>query len=126
MQATTSDLFERWRPYWLWECCRKGMWSNKRKDMNRIQDCAKLLSDPVACTAAMVRAVNEFPISAEQHLSKSTGRRPWLGQAACCAQLGATEEETRIAWNFYMTDEAKAKANAIADRVIDQWEKACA
>ena len=92
--------------------------------MNRIQDCAKLLSDPVKCTAAMVRAVTEFPISAEQHLSKPGGRRPWIGQAACCAALRATEEETRIAWNFYMTDDARNQANRIADEVIGQWESA--
>ena len=125
MLRTTSDLFERWHPFWLWECVESGMWANnQRKSMNRIQDCAKLLSDPVRCTAAMVRALADFPISAEQHLSKDTGRRPWLGQAACCAALRATEEETRIAWNFYMTSDSQASANAVADEVIKQWETA--
>lgn len=126
MLTSQSDLLERWRPYWLWECYHNGMWDSERKDVNRIQDCAKLLSNPVRCMAAMIRALNEFPISAEQHLSKPSGRRPWIGQAACCAELGATEEETRVAWNFYMTPAAQDKANEIADEVIAQWEKAIA
>lgn len=69
-----------------------------------------------------MRAVNEYPISARQHLTKSAGKRPWIGQAACNVELGATEEETRIAWNFYMTQEAQESANRIADTVIAQWE----
>lgn len=89
--------------------------------MNKIQQAARLLSDPTACQQAMEKAVTLYPISAEQHLTKPTGRRPWLGQAACCAEIGATEEETRIAWNFYMTPQAQASANAIADGVISQW-----
>jgi hypothetical protein len=92
--------------------------------MSRIQDCAKLLTDAERCHAGMMRAVETYPISAEQHLSKPHGRRPWMGQAACCVVLGATEEETRIAWNFYMTPAAQASANAIADQVIQQWEAA--
>jgi hypothetical protein len=92
--------------------------------MLKIQACAKVLADPERCRASMLRAIHVYPISAEQHLSKSTGRRPWMGQAACSAAIGATEEETRIAWNFYMTPEEQASANAIADDVIAQWERA--
>lgn len=90
--------------------------------MNKIQACAKLLSSPGDCLAAMERAVNEYPISAEQHLTKSMGRRPWIGQAACCVEIGATEEETRVAWNFYMSPSQQDSANQIADAVIDKWE----
>lgn len=92
--------------------------------MNKVQQAARLLSTPDDCRTAMVRAVNEYPISAEQHLTKQQGRRPWIGQAACCIALGATEEETRIAWNFYMTEDAQRSANAIADEVIASWEAA--
>lgn len=92
--------------------------------MNRVQSCARLLANPVACREAMEKAVSDFPISAEQHLTKQLGRRPWIGQAACCAEIGATEEETRIAWNFYMKPEEQDSANAIADDVIAEWEKA--
>jgi hypothetical protein len=118
-----GDLFEIWHPYWNWECFKNGMWKNRRKEMNRIQQCANLLSSPVECEEAMIRAINEYPISAQQHLSKALGKRPWMGQSACCIALGATEEETRIAWNFYMTEKAQNKANKIADEVIAKWEQ---
>lgn len=91
--------------------------------MTRIQECAKVLSDPVRCRDAMQQAIEDYPISAEQHLSKAGNRRPWMGQSACCAMLSATEEETRVAWNFYMTPSAQASANSIADEVISKWEK---
>lgn len=122
MLRPTNDLFERWHPFWHWECL--PMWQSFKKSMTRVQQAARLLSDPQACRAAMQRAVNQYPISAEQHLSKPSGRRPWMGQAACSVELGALEEETRIAWNFYMTPDAQASANAIADDVIAQWEAA--
>lgn len=92
--------------------------------MNKVQQCAKTLSDEFLCRNAMISAVNAYPISAEQHLTKINGKRPWIGQAACCFACRATEEETRIAWNFYMTKEAQDRANKIADEVIAQWESA--
>lgn len=124
MLARTNDLFERWHPFWLWECVNDGMWNQQRSNMLKVQECAQLLSNPGQCQTAMREAVEAYPISAEQHLSKATGRRPWLGQAACCYAMSATEEETRIAWNFYMTPDAQVSANAIADGVIAQWEAA--
>ena len=92
--------------------------------MNKVQQCARLLSNETQCRIAMQEAVDKYPISAEQHLTKPTGRRPWIGWAACSVALGATEEETRIAWNFYMTGEAQDMANRVADEVIAQWERA--
>lgn len=92
--------------------------------MNKVQQAAKLLSTPFDCREAMIQALNNYPISARQHLTKPIGKRPWIGQAACNFVLGATEEETRIAWNFYMTPEAQNSANSIADELIADWERA--
>jgi hypothetical protein len=117
------DLFEKWHPYWDWECFKYGMWESRKKDMNKIQQASSILSDEVKCRQAMIGAVNAYPISAEQHLSKHQGKRPWIGQAACCFACGATEEETRIAWNFYMTSKSQEMANRVADEVIDLWTK---
>jgi hypothetical protein len=116
------DLFERWHPYWNWECFKAGMWTKRKNDVNKIQQCANTLSNESLCREAMIGAVNAYPISAEQHLSKAMGKRPWIGQAACCFACGATEEETRIAWNFYMTPDAQDMANRVADEVIAKWE----
>jgi hypothetical protein len=118
-----TSLLEIWHPYWLWECFKNGMWDRRKKDMSIIKKCAALLSDPDLCRASMVDALNSYPISAEQHLTKPTGRNPWIGQAACCSALKATEEETRIAWNFYMTQDQQDSANRIADDVISEWER---
>lgn len=121
-RISSNDLFECWFPYWKWECFINGMWKKRKNEMSKVQASARLLSDPINCRDAMVRAVNEYPISARQHLTKHTGRQPWIGQAACNVELGATEEETRIAWNFYMSQEAQDSANNIADSVIADWE----
>lgn len=91
--------------------------------MSKAQKCARLLADPKTCKDAMTLALAAYPISAQQHLSKSQGRRPWIGAAACCFALKATEEETRIAWNFYMTPQEQASANMVADELIEEWEE---
>ena len=90
--------------------------------MNLVQKCAALLSNSIECEKAMREALIAYPISARQHLTKPFGRNPWIGAAACLYAHGATEEETRIAWNFYMTEEAQDEANRIADCVIEEWE----
>lgn len=101
-----------------------GMWDNRRNDRQRIAEAKAVLTDPAKCREAMLGAIGQWPISAQQHLSKvHTNRRPWLGQAACAFAASATEEETRIAWNFHMTREAQDSANAIADELIAQWER---
>lgn len=118
-----NDLFEKWFPYWNWECFINGMWDKRRNMDSNIKKCKELLSDKKSCEAAMISVITQWPISSAQHLSKSSGKRPWLGQAACCYALGATEEETRIAWNFYMTPEEQTLANKVADEVIDIWQR---
>jgi len=108
----------------MWECFNNGMWDSRKNEMSKITEAKQTLSNPERCESAMLFAIKEYPISAQQHLSKHwLNRRPWIGQAACCYACGATEEETRIAWNFYMNKEEQDSANAIADRVIAEWEK---
>lgn len=100
-----------------------GMWDNRRNDRQRIAAAKATLADPAHCREAMLEAIQQWPISAQQHLSKvHTNRRPWLGQAACAMSSEATEEETRIAWNFHMTPAEQCSANAIADELIAAWE----
>lgn len=119
-----SDLFEMWHPYWNWECFMNGMWDNRKNDSQRIAAARETLSDAAICRESMKEAIETWPISAQQHLSKAhTNRRPWLGWAACAWRCGATEEETRIAWNFYMTATEQDSANTIADDLIAQWER---
>lgn len=119
-----TDLFARWFPYWMWECFINGMWEDRKKQMTKIKEAKDVLSDKGRCETAMRMVINAWPISAQQHLSKHwLNRNPWLGQAACNYAVKATEEETRIAWNFYMSKEEQDSANTIADMIISEWEK---
>lgn len=119
-----TDLFARWFPYWLWECFNNGMWDSRKNEMTKIKEAKDVLSDKGRCETAMRMVINAWPISTQQHLSKHwLNRNPWLGQAACNCYVGATEEETRIAWNFYMSKEEQDSANEIANRIIAEWEK---
>lgn len=117
-----TNLFESWFPYWMWECFINGMWEKRKNEMNIVQKCAALLSNSVECENAMRSCLVQYPISARQHLTKQHGKNPWIGAAACLYSHGATEEETRIAWNFYMSKEDQDEANRIADMVIEEWE----
>lgn len=115
-----DDLFEVWHPYWDWECYQHGFWG-RRNDPEKAGECRSLLSNRDACLSAMRLAVEKFSKSAEHHLTKQTGKRPWLGQAACVVVLSATEEETRTAWNELLTQDERDAANMAADKVIQEW-----
>lgn len=118
-----TDLFDRWHPYWDWECYQSGMWSDRRRSEIKVLEAAKILSSQEMCRKFMVDAMRNWTKSAEHHLSKRwINKRPWLGWAACCIAIGATEEETREAWNTRMTRESQDAANAAADEVIQMWE----
>jgi len=55
------------------------------------------------------------------NLRESPNNRSWLGQAACCYAVGATEAATRHAWGL-LTDPQRDLANKIADEIIDDWK----
>jgi len=119
-----TDLFDRWHPYWDWECFKAGMWEDRRIDEGKVILAEKVLSSPELCRIYMDRAVSSWKNSAEHNLSKYwLNRRPWVGWAACCISVSATEEETRCAWNFRLTEKDKTEANLIADEIIDKWVK---
>lgn len=114
-------LFEIWHPYWFWECYQNNMWAMQKNRHDVIINCATLLSNSNMCRQAMIKAISEFKLSAEHHLTKQQNKKPWLGQAACNIELNATEEETRIAWCQHMTESSQNKANKIADFLINNW-----
>lgn len=81
-----------------------------------------ILRDDVRLYDAMTYVANHWPVSAEMNLSNSSrNRQAWLGQAACCWMVHATEEETKAAWRS-LTAEEQSSANAVADRVVKEWE----
>jgi len=103
------------------------MWrptDGSERDFEIARRAAALLSDPDKCGAAMLRVVNEWPIATKINLTNyGQNRRAWLGQAACCIELGIPEHLTRLGWNTSMLGCDREAANAIAEHVIYNWER---
>lgn len=84
---------------------------------------AELMIDSQAFEAACIRAINEWPNSAEANLTASViNHQAWIGHAACCLNHGASEDLTRLAWRT-LTQDQQDEANAAADRAIAHWEE---
>ena len=84
---------------------------------------AELMVDHEAFEAACIRAVDEWPNSAEAAFTASViNHQAWIGHAACCINHGASEDLTRLAWRT-LTEEQQDLANAAADRAIAYWEE---
>jgi len=114
-----------YHPYHLWEEYHAGMWivtaGEKRKEHAKAS--ADLMRDPEAFFQAMMKAVNDWPISCEVNLTASSiNQRAWLGHAGCCIAAGSPEDCTRLGWHM-LTEEEQDKANAAADRAIEEWAR---
>lgn len=109
------------RPYTEWEDYAAGLFDATATPEMSI-DAAGLLSDPDRFYDAAAEMVREWPICAAEHLTSARGRmyHPWVGSAACCYATGATQEATRLAWRT-LTNSQKADANAVADRIADEY-----
>lgn len=85
------------------------------------QASADLMIDAPAFEAACIRAVDEWPNSAEVNLTASViNHQAWIGHAACCINHGASEDLTRLGWRTLTSDQQDA-ANAAADVAIKYW-----
>jgi hypothetical protein len=81
-----------------------------------------LMIDADRFELACVRAINEWPKSAEANFTASViNHQAWLGHAACCLNHGASEDLTRLGWRMLSQVQQDA-ANAAADRAIAYWE----
>jgi len=110
-------------PYHKLEEFHAGMWrivrGAERKDY--IAAAADLMKSPPDFKDAMVRALDEWPISCEANLTaESVNRIAWLGHAGCCIATGSPEEATRVGWHTLEIDEQDA-ANRVADEVVQMY-----
>ena len=111
-----------WYHYTQWEDWAVGMYALPVSEV-AVERAVALLSDADATRDAMAKVVESWPISARYRLSATdTNRRSWLGQAACCLTVRATQKETCIAWSR-LSDTARARANRMADAIITEWEE---
>jgi len=106
--------------YKYWEDWKNGLYKKQDESRQKIDLSIKVLRSPTICKKAMERVVIEWPISTAVNLSIPGCQRPWMGRAACCIQFGVSENITRIAW-WQLSLNQQAKANEIADTIIDAW-----
>lgn len=110
-------------PYHKLEEFHAGMWrivrGSERK--NYIAAAADLMKAPQDFRDAMIRALDEWPISCEANLTaESVNRIAWLGHAGCCIATGSPEEATRVGWHTLAPDE-QDEANRVADEVVQMF-----
>lgn len=116
------------RVYHRYERCEEyaaGMWriENGEPRVAFRRAAARLMRDPGAFEAAMMRALDEWPYSCEAALTATVVNRiAWLGHAGCSIAVDSPEDVTREAWHTLTTDE-QDKANAAALRVLTEWER---
>jgi hypothetical protein len=113
-----------YHPYTEWEDWKAGLWRQCVAVTDDMDRAALILSSPALFANGAREMLRAWPKAAEHNLTNTEqNRRAWLGQATCCHRAGASESATRFAWWTLSTD-ARDAANAVADRVIADWERA--
>lgn len=110
--------------YTEWEDFQSGMYNEVKEGRpERVKKAIEMLSDTTLCYTFMTRVVKEWVKATEQTFTnKSINHQAYLGQCACNLYAGVKEDETREAWG-HLTNEQRYRANKVADRVRDEWEK---
>lgn len=115
-----------WHPYTAWEEVSRGMWRQVRGDERRrlLRESIEFTGNAEKYGAAMLRVIEEWPISCEHNLTElGQNRRAWLGHAACCLAIGCPEDVTREAWG-HLTEEQRVAADRKALSAILAWQSA--
>jgi hypothetical protein len=108
--------------YSKWEDWKDGLYSPREEKTTIKKRVIRLLASPSLLLLAMRTVVVVWPFSSEVNLSnRSRNRQAWLGQSAACFVCGANEDTTKSAWRSLSLAEQDS-ANAIADKVIAEWE----
>jgi len=107
-----------------WEDYKNGMFSkNNIDDINIIRKVARLLSNEMMFYTNGKDMLRYYKKSAEHNLTNpSRNKQAWIGQATASYMFKACEENIKRAWNEFMTDDQRIKANQIADKLITEWE----
>jgi hypothetical protein len=112
----------KYHHYTKWEDWKNGMYKlecNNKDEL--IVKCISLLTSYDALYQAMDYVATNWTNAADQNMSDpSKNHQSWLGQAACCFEIGAPEWVTRLAWGS-LTQEERSIANSVADKVYYEW-----
>lgn len=98
------------------------MWDRAEKD-GQLEAAIAFTGNAVLYGKAMMRVINEWPVSCEHNLTDlNQNRRAWIGHAAACLEIGCPEHVTRKAWG-YLTQLQRDEANEQATQAILAWER---
>jgi hypothetical protein len=123
MNESTPPEWEIWHPYTSWEEMQFNMWGNVKDRADWLQKAIEFTGDHELYGFWMLNAVNLWPLSCEQNLTKlDTNRKAWIGHAAVALAIQCPEDIVRQAWGF-LSDEQQKLANKKAQEAIEQWEK---
>jgi hypothetical protein len=106
------------------EDTKAGVWriASKEEREKYLPLAADLMKNPQAFLEAMRKALIEWPLTSNFHLSNpSLNRQAWIGHAGCCIGVNSPEEVTRLAWHTLNSAE-QDEANRMADMAIEEWE----
>lgn len=108
-------------PWHEWEDWKAGLYlANQPREeaillsLNLLQDCDFFLE-------AGREMIRNWPNASRHNVQRLwSGRRAWVGQAACCYTHTATSIETRSAWGL-LHNAAQRGANQVAERLIAEY-----
>lgn len=112
-----------WHPYTDWEEYHFGMWReiSRAEHDEMLPKAIEFTGDCNRYGSAMLRVIDEWPISCEHNLTDvGQNRKAWLGHAATCLAIGVPEYVTREAWG-HLTQEQQDCANSKALQAIRSW-----
>lgn len=111
-----------YHPYWLWEDQKMYTPFSTKKDEGRIQKVIDLLTDLDEFERVAREMVHAYKYACEHNLTNTgLNRIAYIGQASCFFKDDIREDETRFAWG-YLTEEQREKANAVAQKILEEWE----
>jgi hypothetical protein len=114
-----------WYPIEQWETVTAGLYAESSPhglDAEQSKQAyAAFLGNESRFRKALQRVLKKWPVACRQFLSnESINRIAWLGQASMCLETGVPCKYR--AGFALLTDEQQAKANALAEEALRQWE----
>ncbi len=118
-----KEMKRIYHPYWLWEDWKAGMWNQttgeKRREM--LEKAIEFTGNADLYGSWMMKVIDSWRYGCEHNLTeRSMNRLAWIGHAAACMAIGATEDVTRQAWAF-LSDKQREDADAKAKQALSVW-----
>lgn len=113
--------------YEKWEDWQHGMYNktvdyDEKEQEKRAKMCMQVLSDQERFFKIANSVLDNWVISSDVNLSNvNRNRQAWIGQSACCYELGVPEFITKWAWRMMELKDQK-EANQTANKIIKLWE----